>query len=146
MGDFTIGGPGRGDNWDKEGCLDHLLGFIGGFQRRQNTSNEGRTYETAFIEFVICLDHPDVWVDQNVSGAVLVPRLTNVDDEVVVARLGQGLSKPGKNAPWTLDDPTPADLDRAQAKLERYVSRSPAGNLIVDTKAIKADRPDEDPL
>lgn len=35
------------------------------------------------------------------------------DDPIVVGRLGQGLAKPGKSAPWVLNAPTQADIDVA---------------------------------
>jgi hypothetical protein len=71
------------------------------------------------------------------------PRLTGEPDaEVVVGRLGQGCAKPGRNAPWTLDDPTEADLAEAEAFLEKYATRLPSGTIVIDEAAMRADRPE----
>ena len=43
-------------------------------------------------------------------------------DPVVVGRLGQGLAKPGKSAPWVLNAPTEADLAIA-VKYEAYAAQ-----------------------
>ena len=42
-------------------------------------------------------------------------------DPVVVGRLGQGLAKPGKSAPWLLNAPTAEDMAVA-AKYEAYAA------------------------
>lgn len=46
-------------------------------------------------------------------------------DPVVVGRLGQGLAKPGKSAPWVLNEPSQADLDIA-VKYEAYAAAKAA--------------------
>ena len=46
-------------------------------------------------------------------------------DPVVVGRLGQGLAKPGKSAPWVLNTPTEADLAIA-TKYEAYAATKAA--------------------
>lgn len=43
-------------------------------------------------------------------------------DPVVVGRLGQGLAKPGKSAPWVLNTPSDADMAIA-VKYEAYAAQ-----------------------
>ena len=48
-----------------------------------------------------------------------------VFEVVVVGRLGQGLAKPGKSAPWVLNAPSADDLKTAE-KYEAYASSQKA--------------------
>lgn len=55
---------------------------------------------------------------------LLINQLSQVlegSDRVVVGRLGKGVAKPGKSAPWLLQTPTEADLDTAR-KYEAYAA------------------------
>jgi hypothetical protein len=138
-----------GDRWPKDDHLDHLHVFAGDLERREMGSGED-AYSVAHVDYVICVDCPGVWPDQLVSGKALVPRLTgDPTAELVLGRLGQGLAKPGRSAPWTLDDPTDKDLVTAEAFLDRYATRLPSGTLAVDVKAIEGadhDPDDDDPI
>lgn len=53
-----------------------------------------------------CLIFPQVLARQLVA-------FVGKDDPIVVGRLGQGLAKPGRSAPWVLNAPTQADIDVA---------------------------------
>lgn len=134
---FKLSKPSPGGNWSKEDHLDHLMLFIGDFERREQSGANG-AYTAVHVDYIVCCDCPHAWIDQLVSGAALVPRLSDVDGEIVVGRLGQGLAKPGKSAPWTLDDPTEGDMGKAQTTLESYATHLPTGSITVDVKAINA--------
>ena len=63
-------------------------------------------------------------------------------NEKVLARIGQGIAKPGKSAPWILIDATQsiADVEKANA----YVSKQPAAEaapapVVVDPNALSPD-------
>lgn len=140
--------PGGGDRWSKDDHLDHLMVFAGDLSAQDTETSYGDA-TAAHCDYIVCVDCPQVWSDQLVFGAALVPRLTgDPDATIIVGRLGQGLAKPGKSAPWTLDDPTDADLAKAEQFLESYATYLPSGTLVIDVKAIEADRPDtgDDPL
>lgn len=67
-------------------------------------------------------------VDCLIFPKVLQSQLTpsvGAADPVVVGRLGQGLAKPGKSAPWVLNAPTEADMATA-AKYEAYAATKAA--------------------
>ena len=138
---FSLSGPadGGGDRWDKQAHLDHLHLFIGPKERREVETSFGLG-TPAHVPLIVCIDTLEVYSDQLVFGAALEPRLTG-DSDVIVGRLGQGLAKPGRSAPWTLDDPTEADLIQAETFLEQYATRQPDGTITLDEDAIKNARP-----
>ncbi len=72
---------------------------------------KGSTYDETLI-------FPKVLVSQLAPAA-------GTADTVVVGRLGQGLAKPGKSAPWVLNAPTADDLATA-AKYEAYAAQQVA--------------------
>jgi hypothetical protein len=75
----------------------------------------------------------------------LVPRLVDADDgAVVVGRLVRGEAKPGRNAPWLLEDPDEKDLTKAQAFVDQYGSQAKSGAISLDVKAIERDGPQFD--
>ena len=149
MPKFRISKPSAGSaggGWQKAEHLDHLHVFVGDLAEREVETSYGDAV-AAHVEHVLCIDDLEEWDDQLVFGAALVPRLTgDPEAEVIVGRLGQGLAKPGRSAPWTLDDPTDGDLERAEAFLERYVHRLPSGDVVVDHKALADDRPRPEPF
>jgi hypothetical protein len=66
--------------------------------------------------------------DTLIFPKVLVSQLSpaaGTSDPVVVGRLGQGLAKPGKSAPWVLNAPSADDLKTAE-KYEAYASSQKA--------------------
>lgn len=73
--------------------------------------NKGETFEDALI-------FPKMLVSQ-LSPAV------GAADPAVLARLGQGIAKPGKSAPWMLTEPTPADFETGQ-RYEVYAAKQAA--------------------
>jgi len=142
MSAFKLSKPSAGGSgWQKGDHLDHLHVFLGDLAGREVETSFGDAV-AAHVDHVMCVDCLLEWDDQLVFGAALVPRLTgDAEAEVIVGRLGQGLAKPGRSAPWTLDDPTDADLAEAEAFVDKYVHRLPSGDVVVDQRALAADRP-----
>ena len=104
-------------------------------RRRSPPSRSTRRSATAaavHVDHVVCVDDREVWADLLVFGAALVPRLDGCDADVVVGRLGQGLAKAGRSAPWTLDDPTDDDLDRRA--VPRAYAALAVGQVVLDVK------------
>ena len=142
MSKFNISKPAAGGGkWDKEAHLDHLHLFIarGEFTAKDTETSFG-TSPAVEVEYLVCLDDHTVWDELLVFGAALAPRLAGAESSVVVGRLGQGLAKPGRSAPWTLDDPTDADLAKAEEFLERYATTMPSGRVVLDVDAVAKDR------
>jgi hypothetical protein len=68
---------------------------------------------------------------------VLVGQLRNAvgaTDNVVVGRVGQGVAKPGKSAPWVLNTPSEADIELA-GKYEQYRAKQVAERAQLDAQA-----------
>ena len=136
--------PG-GDKWDRPAHLDHLHLFLADeFVAKQVDTSFGET-AAVHVDHVVCVDDREIWADLLIFGAALVPRLDGCDPYVVVGRLGQGLAKEGRSAPWTLDDPTDADLETAERFLEAYAGTLPSGGIVLDVKQILLDRDDNKP-
>ena len=142
MTTFKLSRPSAGGTgWQKAEHLDHLTVFLGDLSEREVETSYGPG-TAAHVDHLMCVECLEEWDDQLVFGAALVPRLTgDPDAEVIVGRLGQGIAKPGRSAPWTLDDPTDEDLVEAEAFVGKYVHRLPSGDVVVDQKALYADRP-----
>ena len=76
---------------------------------------------------IAVLDGPlkgQVFSDALIFPVVLASQLKPAigsGDPTVLGVLGQGAAKPGKNAPWQLIDPTPAQLDTGR-KYETYAA------------------------
>lgn len=145
---FKISKPSPGGGqWDKQFHLDHLHVFIanGGFSAEDVETSFG-TSGAIKCDHIVCVGCREVIDDQLVFGAALVPRLDGAESNIVVGRLGQGLAKPGRSAPWVLDDPTDDDLATAERFLERFASTLPSGKVVLDHESIiKARLEDDDP-
>lgn len=142
MSRFNIHRPtssGGGDQWDKGAHVDHLHLFVAadGFTADDVDTSYGVS-PAVKVDAVVCCDCVQLWDDQLIFGAALVPRLDGNEPGVVVGRLGQGLAKPGRSAPWVLDDPTDDDLAAAEAFLEQYATVLPSGAIVVDARALRA--------
>ena len=126
--------PGSGDKLDLASVNGNLL-YITVKERKVGI-------ETSFgvADAIICdvavLDGPhkaEVFNDTFIFPKVLAGQLAafvGKDDPIVVGRLGQGLPKPGKSAPWVLNAPTQADVTVA----EKYVAHV-ATLVAVDTES-----------
>lgn len=139
---FKISKPSPGGGkWDKDAHLDHLHLFVanGGFHAEDVETSFG-TSPAVKVDHVVCVKCGDVVDDLLVFGAALAPRLDGAEAGVVVGRLGQGLAKPGRSAPWTLDDPTDDDLATAERFLEQYATSLPSGRIVLDVDTLTKDR------
>ncbi len=70
---------------------------------------------------VTVLDGPkrgESYEDTLIFPKVLQSNLGPRVGELVLGRLGQGHAKKGQSAPWTLEDPTPADFTVGEAWLD----------------------------
>lgn len=145
---FNISKPSPGGGkWDKDAHLDHLHLFIanGGFHAEDVETSFG-TSPAVKVDHVVCVGCREVIDDLLVFGAALAPRLDGADAGVVVGRLGQGLAKPGRSAPWTLDDPADDDLATAEKFLEQYATSLPSGKIVLDHESIAKDRDADEPF
>jgi hypothetical protein len=130
-GRFRIGKPGSSNSgFSKDDHLDHLLGFVEPQAEEVSTSFGDTT--AAHCSYVFCVDDGTVESDPLIFGSALVPRLVDVEEEVVAGRLAKGLAKPGRSAPWLLDDPTDADLEAVEAFLEANATRLPSGRIVME--------------
>ena len=68
--------PGGGDRWDKAGHLDHLHLFIAndGFKAEEVDTANGPA-QAVKVDFIVCTADNELWDDQLVFGAALVPQL-----------------------------------------------------------------------
>ena len=129
--------PGSGDKLDLSTVNGNLL-YITVKERKVAIETSFGTAD-AIICDVAVLDGPHksaVFVDTFVFPKVLAGQLAafvGKDDPIVVGRLGQGLAKPGKSAPWVLNAPTQADIDVA-TKYAAYAATSAAAP-VVDTES-----------
>jgi hypothetical protein len=104
--------PGSGDKLPLADLLGSLLLFT------VDKVNVGIVTEFGETDAVGCavaaLDGPNkgtVYADTLIFPRVLQSQLRHaVGGGKVLGRLAQGLKKPGKNAPWILEDPTEDDI------------------------------------
>lgn len=78
---------------------------------------------------VTILDGPDAGTQHNdtlIFPRVLIGQLRTRLGQKVLGRLGQGQAKPGQNAPWLLEEATPADQEVGLAWLNKNALAAPA--------------------
>jgi len=118
--------PGTGDKLDLKSLLGSLLyvtvtEYVTGIETAFGVTDAIRANVA-----VLDGEHKgDTFTDTLVFPSVLVGQLkaaVGATDPNVVGRLGQGLAKPGKSAPWVLNEPSPADLEVA-TKYEAYAAK-----------------------
>lgn len=63
-----------------------------------------------------------VFSDTLIFPKVLVSNLKSRIGDHVLGRLGQGLAKPGRSAPWLLNAPTPADKKVGKAYYDKLTT------------------------
>jgi hypothetical protein len=128
------------DRWNKDDHLEHLHVFLGGLTVENVDTSRGPA-DAAHVDVIACVDCRQAWTDQLVFGKALVPRLTgDPDAEAIVGRFSQGLAKPGQSAPWVITDPTDSEMATGDAFVAKYVTTLPSGTVVVDAKALDADR------
>jgi hypothetical protein len=129
---FTFAKPADTPSFSKDDHEGHLLAFVVP-KLEPNVSTSFGESDAAHVETLVCFDHPMVLTDQMIFGAALVPRLTgNPDVEIVLGRLSKGTAKPGRSAPWLLDEATADDEARAQAFFATHATRLKSGAIVVE--------------
>lgn len=123
--DVTIGGPakGGGDRFTPSEHVGRLVLFAG-IEKDTWTDPVGTTKHVARCVLVVVMDGPDgpeVFDDVMIFGAALAPALYRAKVPVVTGIIGQGEAKPGKSAPWVLNDATEEQLDAARAWYPSHV-------------------------
>ena len=131
---------GGGDRWAKDDHLDHLMMFVGELERREIETVHGDA-TAAHVDYIVCVDCPQVWTDQLVFGRRPRPSADRRSRRPRSSSAGSARGWPSRarSPPWTLDDPTDDDLAKAETFLERYATHLPSGTLVIDVKAIEAD-------
>ena len=126
--------PGSGDKLDYATVNGALL-YIKVIERKVGVESSFGVSDVIICDVAV-LDGPSKastyeghWVWPKVLAGQLAA-FVGKDDPVVVGRLGQGLAKPGKSAPWVLNAPTQADVTIA----EKYVAHI-ATLVAVDTES-----------
>lgn len=102
-----------GDYYSHADCLDHLVIFRDPQPGEKETKHG--VADIARCAEVIDLDTGNTWRDVVVFGSVIVRQLTTGPAGDRLGRVGKGEAAGGKNAPWILEDPTEADIARAEA-------------------------------
>ena len=105
--------PTGGDNYSHRGCLDHLVGYYDPQLVEVETKHGVR--DAARCARIVDFDTGHEWTDALVFGSVFVRQLTTGPAGARLGRVAQGEASGGKNAPWVLEDPTDADIARAEA-------------------------------
>ena len=84
-------------------------------------------------------DAPAVYLDALIFPTVLIQQTRPLVGEMILGRLGQGAAKGTQNAPWKLEDASPADIETGK----RYLaSRTPvASNPFASANAGGSDKP-----
>ena len=115
MTDFADPGAPGGDKLP----LAELNGALLLFEVREALTDVQTTFGTTNPVRVTChaldgANKGEVYDDTLIFPKILCSQLKDKVGSVVIARLGQGIAKPGQSAPWTLNAIT--DAERALAK------------------------------
>src|SRR6516162_6777596 len=95
----TATGGGSGFNSQKGEHEGHLIVFVRPVAETR-TGSDGKPYDVARCDYVICTKCKRAWSDHAVSGTALVPRLTSAEHEIVPGTLILGEAKGTNSAPW----------------------------------------------
>ena len=123
--EVTIGNPSKGGG-DRFAPADHVgrLVLFCGIEKDSWTDPAGVTKAIARVALVVVMDGPNgptPFTDVLIFGAALAPSLYRAGTPVVAGVIGQGEAKPGKSAPWILNDGDEAQLDAARAWYPKHV-------------------------
>jgi hypothetical protein len=118
------------DGFSKDDHEDHTLVFVEPAPEDMSTSYGDTT--AARCAYVVCLDDDQVYSEVLIFGTALVPALTDPGEELVVGHLVKGTARPGRNAPWLLEDPTDNELGRAEAFFTAHARREESGRIVVE--------------
>jgi hypothetical protein len=123
-----------GTGWSAKESLGHLCIFdVESYEQGIVTSLGEKDAIRATIHDI---DAGETFTDSLVFPKVLIASLKGRVGAKVLARVAQGVAKPGQSAPWTLDD---ASGDPAAVKAaEDYLSKVAAGNYTAPADAAPA--------
>jgi hypothetical protein len=143
---FTIGKPGgnggSGGGFRKDDHEGHLLAFIGISYQESVSTVHGDT-DAVVIETLVCLDDIQLWNDQMIFGAALVPRLAEAEGDIIGGRLVKGEAKAGRNAPWLLVEPDDDDMKHMDEFFDENATRLKSGRIIVELPPTDDDDPEK---
>ena len=131
MSEVTIGAGKaavEGERFNPSDCLGRLVMFCG-HQRLEVDTSFGDAI-VAEVSLIVSLDGDDGvqhWADAWVFGQGLAPSIYKSPNEIVVGVIGQGEAKPGKSAPWRLEEPSEAQLEAARTWYPKFIVKS--GNV-----------------
>ncbi len=132
MSDFTFSPPSMTAGFVKDDHEDHLLAFVTP-RLEPNVSTSFGDSDAAHIDTLVCLVCSSVDTDQLMFGAALVPRLCGgFEAEIVLGRLVRGNAKPGRSAPWLLEEAAPEDEQRAGEFFAKHATRLKSGVIVVE--------------
>ena len=124
----TIGTPNTTEEGDRFAPRDHLgkLVMFCGHDKTTIDTEYGET-TVAVVSLVAVLDGDEkveIFNDAFIFGKALAPSIYRSDLDVVVGVISQGYAKAGKQAPWTLTEPTEVQLEAARAWFPKHVVSS----------------------
>jgi hypothetical protein len=131
VSNFTFSKPSPGGGgFDKAAHEEHTLVFVEPVAEAMSTSFGDTT--GAKCSYVVCLDDDLVEADVVIFGTALQPAITDSGEEIVVGHLVKGNAKPGRSAPWLLEDPTDEELARAETFFATRATRLPSGRIVIE--------------
>lgn len=135
--DWGFGSPSdsSGDRWKAADHLGELTAFVDVTLAEGVGQDFGNgPDDAADCSYIVTLDGKEadtVYEDAWVFGKALVPALTRAETQIIVGRVVKGEAKPGRNAPYLLDDPTDEDLATAQEWFSAHASQDAAGGVLI---------------
>ncbi len=132
---ITVGAPAPLNRFVKDEHLGHFVLFFEAKQENMQTSFGDA--DAAICTYIVCHTCMAGWEDQAVFGSAIAGRLYLANKDVVPGRLVQGVARPGRNAPWLLDDPNDAEDRMARELVARVATRLGSGKLVVDLAALE---------
>jgi hypothetical protein len=131
MSEFRFSKPAAaGGGFQKDAHENHLLAFVDVRAEEMSTSYGDTT--GARSGYVVCLEDNLVEADVVIFGTALVPAITESQEEIVVGLLVKGNAKPGRSAPWLLEDPHDEELARVEEFFSTHAARLPSGRIVVE--------------
>jgi hypothetical protein len=132
VSDFTFSPPAATAGFVKADHENHLLAFVTPRLEPKVSTSFGDS-DAAHVDTVVCLDCPSVDTDQLLFGDALVPRLCGgFEAEIVLGRLVRGNAKPGRSAPWLLEEAAPEDEQHAGEFFAKHATRLKSGVIVVE--------------
>lgn len=131
MSAFRFSKPSAGGSgFSKDEHEEHLLCFVEPKAEEMSTSYGDTT--GARCSYVVCVNDNLVESDVVIFGTALVPAICDSGEEIVVGLLAKGTAKPGRSAPWLLEDPHDEEIARAEAFFAQHAARLPSGRIVIE--------------